>query len=77
MKRLTYRDENNRARLTVQGKRIYCSTQATADTIAKYEELLEKLGYVFDNRSVMKCVLSSSSVKESLHNQINDELEGF
>lgn len=30
---------------------MYCSTQATTDTIAKYEELLEQLGYVFDDNS--------------------------
>ena len=66
MIRLTYRDEDNRARLTLQGKRIYCSTQATADTLAEYEELLEKLGYTFDNQA-----------EEAVHKQANDELEGF
>lgn len=30
---------------------MYCSTQATTDTIAKYEDLLEQLGYVFDDNS--------------------------
>ena len=63
MIRLTYRDEDNRARLTLQGKRIYCSTQATADTLAEYEELLEKLGYTFDNQA-----------KEALRKQANDEV---
>ena len=49
MIRITYRESDGRARLTQEGKRIYCSTQATADVIAKYEETLEKLGYVFDD----------------------------
>lgn len=51
MKRITYRNTEHRALFTVPGSHIYCSTQATADTIAKYEELLEKLGYSFDDNS--------------------------
>lgn len=51
MKRITYRQADYRARFTKDGNKMYCSTQATADTIAKYEELLEQLGYVFDDNS--------------------------
>lgn len=40
MERLTYRDSNGRALLTNKGMKIYCSTQATADILCKYEELL-------------------------------------
>ena len=38
---MTYRDETGRARLTLFGKQIYCSTQATADCICKLEEALQ------------------------------------
>lgn len=38
MDRLTYRDDEGRARLTKYGMRMYCSTQATADCFAKLEE---------------------------------------
>ena len=38
MERLTYRDEFGRAHLTLYGKRIYCSMQATADCFCKLEE---------------------------------------
>ena len=38
MDRLTYRDDERRARLTKYGMRIYCSTQATADSFAELEE---------------------------------------
>lgn len=38
MDRLTYRDDEGRARLTHYGKQMYCSTQATADCFAKLEE---------------------------------------
>ena len=41
MNRLTYREADGRARLTDYGKAIYCSTQATADILADYEERLE------------------------------------
>ena len=58
MKRITYRQADYRARFTKEGRRMYCSTQATTDTIAKYEELLEQLGYVFDD--------NSAEVKESM-----------
>lgn len=51
MKRITYRQLDGRTRFTADGNRMYCSTQATADKIAKYEELLEKLGYAFDDNS--------------------------
>ena len=40
MDRLTYRDSNGRALLTNKGMKTYCSTQATADVLCKYEELL-------------------------------------
>lgn len=43
MERMTYRDETGRARLTLFGKQMYCSTQATADCICKLEEALENL----------------------------------
>ena len=49
MKRITYRDDECRARFTRDGNKIYCSTQATTDIIAMYEELLESLGYEFDD----------------------------
>lgn len=51
MKRITFRSGDNRAKFTVGGNRIYCSTQATADLIAEYEELLESLGFVFEDNS--------------------------
>ena len=41
MDRLTYIDENGRPRLTEYGNMMYCSTQATADCVAKLEERLE------------------------------------
>ena len=41
MERMTYRDETGRARLTLFGKQMYCSTQATADCICKLEEALQ------------------------------------
>ena len=41
MGRMTYRDETGRARLTLFGKQMYCSTQATADCICKLEEALQ------------------------------------
>ena len=40
MERLTYRDSDGRALLTNKGMKIYCSTQATADILCKYEEIL-------------------------------------
>lgn len=40
LERLTYRDSDGRALLTSKGMKIYCSTQATADILCKYEELL-------------------------------------
>ena len=40
MERLTYRDSDGRAHLTTLGARMYCSVQATADYIAKLEEIL-------------------------------------
>ena len=43
MERMTYRDETGRARLTLFGKQMYCSTQATADCICKLEEALENV----------------------------------
>ena len=43
MERMTYRDETGRARLTLFGKRMYGSTQATADCVCKLEEALERL----------------------------------
>lgn len=41
MERLTYRDNNGMAVLTLFGKQIYCSTQATADCFCKFEEHFE------------------------------------
>lgn len=41
MKRLTYRKKDGRNWFTNYGARIYCSSQATADTFAKLEEQLE------------------------------------
>lgn len=41
MERLTYRDEDGRAHLTLYGKQMYCSTQATADCFCAIEERLE------------------------------------
>lgn len=41
MERMTYRDETGSARLTLFGKQMYCSTQATADCICKLEEALQ------------------------------------
>lgn len=38
MERLTYRDSDGRALFTNKGMKIYCSTQATADVLCKYEE---------------------------------------
>lgn len=38
MERLTYRDSDGRALLNNKGMKIYCSTQATADVLCKYEE---------------------------------------
>lgn len=55
MKRLTYR-EDNRARLTQRGNQVYCCSQATADIIAKYEELLIELGYEFDPEDGAMCI---------------------
>jgi len=40
MDRLSYRDADGRARLTLFGKQMYCSTQATAECFAKLEESL-------------------------------------
>lgn len=40
MERLTKRDVEGRALLTDYGKQVYCSTQATADCVAKLEEKL-------------------------------------
>ncbi len=40
MKRMTKRDEDGRARLTKFGMQMYCSTQATADCLAKLEDRL-------------------------------------
>ena len=40
MERLTYRDDNYRAHLTLYGKQMYGSTQATADCICELEEAL-------------------------------------
>ena len=51
MKRITFRDDNNRAKFTVAGNRIYCSTQAAADLIATYEEMLESLGFIFEDNA--------------------------
>lgn len=51
MKRITYMDSSGRVHFTKTGKHIYCSTQAMADTVEKYESLVEKLGYQFDDNS--------------------------
>lgn len=40
MERMTKRDEDGRARLTKFGMQMYCSTQATADCLAKLEDRL-------------------------------------
>lgn len=40
MERLTYRDSDYRALLTVYGKQMYCSQQAITDCIAELEESL-------------------------------------
>lgn len=48
MKRMTFRDHDGRAFLSDTGKQIYTSTQATADTLAKYEEMLIGYGYHFE-----------------------------
>lgn len=42
MDRLTYRDDEGRARLTEYGRQMYCSTQATADCFAELEEIVER-----------------------------------
>lgn len=42
VKRLTYCDHEGRARFTNHGMHIYCSSQATADVLYKYEERIEK-----------------------------------
>ena len=42
MDRLTYRDDTGRALLTLYGKQMYCSTQATADCFAKLEESIPR-----------------------------------
>lgn len=42
MERLTYRNTEGRALLTHYGMKMYCSTQATADILCKYEEMIEK-----------------------------------
>ena len=41
MERLTFRDSDGRALLTDYGMRIYCSTQAMADILCKYEEAFD------------------------------------
>ena len=41
MERMTYRGKDGRARLTLLGKLVYGSTQATADCVCKLEEALE------------------------------------
>lgn len=43
MERLTYREPDGRARLTLFGNQIYCSTQATADYICLMEEHFERM----------------------------------
>lgn len=43
MERMTCRDETGRARLTLYGKQVYGSTQATADCVCKLEEELQAL----------------------------------
>ena len=43
MERMTYRDENGRAQMTLFGKQVYCLTQATADCVCKLEEALVAL----------------------------------
>lgn len=42
-KRLTYRELDGRARLTLRGNQVYCSTQATADEICLMEEHFEPM----------------------------------
>lgn len=69
MKRITYRQTDYRARFTKEGNQMYCSTQATTDTIAKYEELLEQLGYVFDDNSAE---VNESKEIYSMRQQKND-----
>ena len=41
MERLTYRDSDGRALLTNKGMKTYCSTQATADVLCRYEEIID------------------------------------
>ncbi len=43
MERMTCRDETGRARMTLYGKQMYCSSQAIADCICKLEEELNAL----------------------------------
>ena len=71
MKRITFRTDDNRAKFTVTGNKIYCSTQATADIIAKYEEMLESFGVVFeDNSADVQKVLK---VEEEVQKEWNDK----
>lgn len=42
MDRLTYRDDDGRARLTKYGVKMYCSTQAVADCFAELEESIPR-----------------------------------
>ena len=42
IERTTYRDSDGRAKLTSYGAKAYCSTQATADILCMYEEMLKE-----------------------------------
>ena len=70
MKRITYRQADYRARFTKEGRRMYCSTQATTDTIAKYEELLEQLGY--KERKTYSTWISSGNIPTSALVKMSD-----
>lgn len=67
--RLTYRDETGRALLTLYGKQMYCSTQATADCIAKLED---SVAAYEDAKEQGRLVMLPCKVGDKVRDKISD-----
>lgn len=67
----TYRDKYGRPKLSLYGKQIYCSTQATADILNFYEEKLMEYGYKFDGKSQGKerCIDNELITKDEAYSE--------
>lgn len=69
--RLTYRDETGRALLTLYGEQMYCSTQATADCIAKLED---SVAAYEDAKEQGRLVMLPCAVGDKVRDKIADHI---